>query len=78
MVHLSYTMMAGNIILSSLTASRKQYQNKPQPSDFSPFSPQKTIAFIPSRAKTQKIKIIDHNKCNVRASNNAEQAFSTQ
>ena len=30
------------------------------------------------RAKTQKIKRIDHNKCNVRASKNAEQAFSTQ
>ena len=29
-------------------------------------------------AKTQKIKIIDHCKCNVRASKNAEQAFSTQ
>ena len=28
--------------------------------------------------KTQKIKIIDHCKCNVRASKNAEQAFSTQ
>ena len=67
-----------DIILSSLIASRRQYQNKPRPSDFSPFSPQKTIAFIPSRAKTQKIKIIDHNKCNVRASKNAEQAFSTQ
>ena len=30
------------------------------------------------RAKTQKIKRIDHTKCNVRASKNAEQAFSTQ
>ena len=44
----------------------------------SPPYPQKTIVFIPSGAKTQKIKIIDHNKCNVRASKNAEQAFSTQ
>ena len=43
-----------------------------------PFSPPKTIAFIPSGAKTQKIKRIDDNKCNVRASKNAEQAFSTQ
>ena len=67
-----------DIILSSLTASQRQYQNKPQPSDLSPFSPQKTIASIPSGAKTQKIKIIDYNKCNVRASKNAEQAFSTQ
>ena len=38
----------------------------------------KTIAFIPSGAKTQKIKRIDHCKCNVGASKNAEQAFSTQ
>ena len=43
-----------------------------------PFSPPKSIAFIPSGAKTQKIKRIDDNKCNVRASKNAEQAFSTQ
>ncbi|MSU82600.1 hypothetical protein FYJ25_09620 [Anaerobutyricum soehngenii] len=43
-----------------------------------PFSPPKTIEFIPSGAKTQKIKRIDHNKCNVRASKNAEKAFSTQ
>ena len=78
MVHLSYTMIAGNIILSSLTASRRQYQNKPRPSDHSPLSFPKTIEFIPSGAKTQKIKGIDHNKCNVRASKNAEQAFSTQ
>ncbi|MFQ9542593.1 MAG: hypothetical protein ACLR0B_12735 [Anaerobutyricum soehngenii] len=32
----------------------------------SPYLSPKTIAFIPSGAKTQKIKIIDHNKCNVR------------
>ncbi len=31
-VNLSYTMIAGDIILSALTASRRQYQNKPQPS----------------------------------------------
>ena len=43
MVHLSHTMIAGNIILSSLTASRKQYQNKPQPSDFSPLIPPKKL-----------------------------------
>ena len=47
-------------------------------SDLFPLSLPKTIAFIPSGAKTQKIKRIDHNKCNVRASKNAEQAFSTQ
>ena len=66
MVHLSYTMMAGNIILSSLTASRKQYQNKPQPSVPFPISPPNTITFIPSGAKTQKIKRIDQRKCNAR------------
>ena len=43
-----------------------------------PFIFPKTIEFIPSGANKQKIKIIDHNKCNVRASKNAEQAFSTQ
>ena len=31
-----------------------------------------------SGANKQKIKRIDHRKCNVRASKNAEQAFSTQ
>ena len=41
-------------------------------------SPPKAIEFIPSGASKQKIKRIDHNKCNVRASKNAEQAFSTQ
>ena len=43
-----------------------------------PFFFPKTIDFIPSGAETQKIKRIDHCKCNVRASKNAEQAFSTQ
>ena len=42
------------------------------------FFPKKTIASIPSGANKQKIKRIDHNKCNVRTSKNAEQAFSTQ
>ena len=36
-VNLSYTMVAGGIILSSLTAQWKQYQSKPRPSGFSPF-----------------------------------------
>ena len=43
-----------------------------------PYPSTKTIEFIPCETKTQKIKIIDHCKCNVRASKNAEQAFSTQ
>ena len=56
----------------------KQHQNKPQPSAlFSLFS-LNTIAFIPSGANKQKIKRIDHSNCNVRASKNAGQAFSTQ
>ena len=45
---------------------------------FSSFIFPKTIGFIPSGANKQKIKRIDHRKCNVRASKNAEQAFSTQ
>ena len=32
-----------DIILSSLTASRRQYQNKPRPSDFFPLSPQRLL-----------------------------------
>ena len=40
-----------------------------------PLIPSKPIAFIPSGAKTQKIKRIDHRKCNVRASKNADQAY---
>ena len=71
-------MIAGDIILLSLTASWRQHQNKPQSSILFPISFPKTIAFIPSGAKTQKIKRIDHHNCNVRASKNAEQAFSTQ
>ncbi|MFR2241123.1 MAG: hypothetical protein ACLS67_08015 [Anaerobutyricum soehngenii] len=56
----------------------KQYQNKPRPSALFSLSSLNTIAFIPSGANKQKIKRIDHCKCNVRASKNAEQAFSTQ
>ena len=32
-----------DIILSSLIASRRQYQNKPRPSDFSPLIPPKKL-----------------------------------
>ena len=56
----------------------KQYQNKPRPSALFSLSSLNTIAFIPSGANKQKIKRIDHSKCNVRASKNAGQAFSTQ
>ena len=45
---------------------------------FLPLLPPTTIEYIPSGANKQKIKRIDHRKCNVRASKNAEQAFSTQ
>ena len=68
----------GHYHLIILTALRRQYQNKPRPSDLVPFIPPKTIEFIPSGANTQKIKRIDHCKYNVRASKNAEKAFSTQ
>ena len=36
-----YSDRACGIILSSLTASRRQYQNKPRPSDLSPLIPPK-------------------------------------
>ena len=38
----------------------------------------KIIEYIPSGANKQKIKIVAHCNCNVRASKNAEQVFSTQ
>ena len=38
-----YSDRACGIILSSLTASRRQYQNKPRPSDFSPLIPPKKL-----------------------------------
>ena len=73
-----YSDRACGIILSSLTASRRQYQNKPRPSDLSHLIPPKNYWIHSRGAKIQKIKRIDHSKCNVRASKNAEQAFSTQ
>ena len=53
----------------------KQYQNKPRPSALFSLSSLNTIAFIPSGANKQKIKRIDHSKCNVRASKNAGQTY---
>ena len=52
-VNSSYTMIAGDIIL---TASRKQYQNKPRPSVFSPISFPKTIlhSFLPGPKRRKK------------------------
>ena len=64
------------IIIDSIAEAVSEYATifRPRPLLF----PKKTIAFIPSGANKQKIKRIDHSKCNVRASKNAEQAFSTQ
>ena len=46
---------------------------------FLPLSSPKTIAFIPSVANKQKIKILDHYwKCNVSSKNAEQQAFSTR
>ena len=58
--------------LLSLTASRRQYQNKLRPSVPFPISLPKTIEYISSGANKQKIKIAAHSQCNVRASENAE------
>ena len=57
---------------------RDNFRVRSRTSDHSPFSPPKTIVFISSGANKQKIKILAHSQCNVRASKNAEQAFSTQ
>ena len=57
---------------------RDNFRVRSRTSDHSPFYPPKTIVFIPSGANKQKIKRINYRKCNVRASKNVEQAFSTQ
>ena len=57
---------------------RDNFRVRSRTSDHSPFSPPKTIVFIPSGVNKQKIKILAHSQCNVRTSKNAEQAFSTQ
>ena len=57
---------------------RDNFRVRSRTSDHSPFSPPKTIVFIPSGANKQKIKILAHSQCNVRTSKNAEQAFSMQ
>ena len=72
-------MVAGDIILSSWQHSGDSIRiSHNLPTSPPLLFPKKTIAFIPSGAKTQKIKRIDHCKYNVRASKNAEKAFSTQ
>ena len=54
---------ACGIILLSVTASWRQYQNKPRPSDLSPLSLPKTIGFIPSGANKQKKEILPYPRC---------------
>ena len=83
MINVSCTVIACSIILSSVKLEKSQHSGESIRISHDlltspPLSLPKTIAFIPSGANKQKIKRIDHNKCNVRASKNAEQAFSTQ
>ena len=81
MINLSCIVIAFSIILSSVKLEKRFSIAERVSSRLltsSPYPSPKTIAFIPSGANKQKIKIIDHCKCNVRASKNAEQAFSTQ
>ena len=81
MIKLLCTVIGFGIILSSVKLEKRFSIAERVSSRLltsSPYPSPKTIAFIPSGANKQKIKRIDHNKCNVRASKNAEQAFSTQ
>ena len=83
MINVSCTVIACSIILSSVKLEKnvsivERAIRISHDLLTSPLIPPKTIAFIPSGANKQKIKRIDHCKCNVRASKNAEQAFSTQ
>ena len=81
MINVSCTAINCSSILSSVKLEKRFSIAERESSRLltsSPYLSPKTIAFIPSGANKQKIKIIDHNKCNVRASKNAEQAFSTQ
>ena len=81
MINLSYIVIACSIILSSVKLEKRFSITERVSSRLltsPPSLPKRRIAFIPSGANKQKIKIIDHCKCNVRASKNAEQAFSTR
>ena len=81
MINISCTVIACSIILSSVKLEKRFSMAERVSSRLltsPPSLPKRRIAFIPSGANKQKIKIIDHCKCNVRASKNAEQAFSTQ
>ena len=81
MINISCAAIACSIILSSVKlekrfsiAERVSRRLLTSP----PLSLPKTIEFISSKANKQKIKLLVHSQCNVRASKNAEQAFSTQ
>ena len=81
MINVSCTAINCSIILSSVKLEKRFSIAERVSSRLltsSPYPSPKTIAFILSGANKQKIKRIDHCKCNVRASKNAEQAFSTQ
>ena len=75
MMNLSGTVIVCSIILSSVKLEKRfSIVEKVSSRLLSP-PPSlslKTIAFIPSGANTQKIKRIDHSKCNVGTSKNAE------
>ena len=69
MINLSCIVIACSIILSSVKLEKRFSMAERVSSRLltsPPYLPKRRIAFIPSGAKTQKIKIIDHNKCNVR------------
>ena len=78
MINVSCTAIACSIILSSVKlekrfsiAERVSSRLLTSP----PLSLPKTIEFISSEANKQKIKLLAHSQCNVRASKNAEQAY---
>ena len=78
MINLSCIVIAYSSILSSVKLEKRfsiaeRVSSRPLTSP--PSLPKRRIAFIPSGAKTQKIKITDYNKCNVRASKNAGQEY---
>ena len=78
MINVSCTAINCSSILSSVKLEKRFSIAERESSRLltsSPYLSPKTIAFIPSGAKTQKIKIIDHCKCNVKASKNVGQEY---
>ena len=81
MINILCTAIACSIILSSVKLEKRFSIAERVSSSLltsPPLSLPKTIEFISSEANKQKIKLLAHSQCNVRASKNAEQAFSTQ